>query len=208
MSENQRKPALRFKGFTEAWEQRKLNNESQYIVAGGDVDKELLCNHGEYPVIANALTNNGIVGYYNSTYRIDAPALTITGRGDVGHAQARKMNFTPVVRLLTVKTDHNVDFLENAINRNGFVVESTGVPQLTVPKIAELCLSFPKDILEENKIGDFFVELDNLITLHQRKDFVFSYDRLDNDRITKSTSLFSNSCIICKYVFCVVVMLA
>ncbi len=82
---------------------------------------------------------------------------------------ARKSNFTPVVRLLTVKTNHNVDFLANAINRKGFVVESTGVPQLTVPKLEELELSYPKIVDEELRIGNLFVFIDKLITLHQRK---------------------------------------
>ena len=169
MTENSKNPRIRFKGFTEAWEQRKLEKESSYIIAGGDVDKFLLKDIGQYPVIANALTNDGIVGYYESEYRIQAPALTITGRGDIGHAQARKTNFTPVVRLLTVKTSHNVDFLENAVNRKGFIVEASGVPQLTVPKVAELELKFPIQTTEEFKIGELFVNLDNLITLHQRE---------------------------------------
>ena len=147
----------------------------QYIVAGGDIDKDLIKDEGQYPVFANALTNDGVVGYYDSYYRIEAPALTVTGRGDVGHAQARKVNFTPVVRLLTVKTNHDVDFLENAINLKGFVVESTGVPQLTVPKLKGLELFFPVDKTEELQIGNFFVNLDKLITLHQRK-----HDRLVN----------------------------
>ena len=146
-----------------------MGEESQYIVAGGDIEKELIKDNGDYPVIANALTNDGIVGYYDNFYRIEAPALTVTGRGDVGHAQARKVNFTPVVRLLTVKTHHNIDFLENSINQKEFFVESTGVPQLTVPKLKELELFFPKNINEEKAIGIIFVKLDNLITLHQRK---------------------------------------
>ena len=85
-----------------------------------------------------------MVGYYDNSYRIEAPAITVTGRGEVGHAVARNTNFTPVVRLLTIKTTHDVDFLSNAINRKGFVVESTGVPQLTVPKLEELELFYPK----------------------------------------------------------------
>lgn len=124
---------------------------------------------GSYPVIANALTNDGIVGYYASEFRIDAPAVTVTGRGEVGYAVARKCNFTPIVRLLSIKTSHDVDFLANNINLKGFVVESTGVPQLTVPKLEDLLLYFPKQISEEIHIGNMFVKINNLITLHQRK---------------------------------------
>ncbi|MBP5408229.1 MAG: type I restriction endonuclease subunit S, partial [Bacilli bacterium] len=74
-----------------------------------------------------------------------------------------------VVRLLTIKTTHDVDFLSNAINRKGFVVESTGVPQLTVPKLEELELFYPKTPNEEFAIGKLLVNIDSLITLHQCK---------------------------------------
>ena len=162
-------PEIRFKGFTDAWEQRKLGEVATEMIAGGDVDKELLLEEGHYPVIANALTNDGIVGYYNDQYRIKAPAVTVTGRGDVGHAKARNVDFTPVVRLLSIKTNHDVYFLENAINTLKIVIESTGVPQLTVPQLAKYEISFPKALKEEEKIGQYFANLDHLITLHQRK---------------------------------------
>ncbi len=162
-------PKIRFKGFFDAWEQRKLGDEADYIIAGGDVNQSLLVDLGRYPVIANALTNEGIAGYYENEYRVKAPAVTITGRGDIGHAKARKVDFTPIVRLLTIKTKHNVHFLENSINQKGFIIESTGVPQLTVPKVRELKLSFSKNYNEEIYIGNFFYALDNLIALHQRK---------------------------------------
>ncbi len=168
MTKPQKKaPELRFKGFTEDWEQRKLGEETE-IVAGGDVDKSKLLKAGKYPVVANALTNDGIVGYYENDYRIEAPAVTVTGRGDVGYAQARKANFTPVVRLLSVKSKHDVDFLENAINQHKILVESTGVPQLTSPQLANYKIWFTS-LEEEKKIGEFFSQLDHLITLHQRK---------------------------------------
>lgn len=138
------------------------------ILAGGDIDKFKLKETGEYPVFANALTNDGVVGYYDAEFRIEAPAVTVTGRGDVGHAQARKVNFTPVVRLLSVKSKHDVDFLENAINNHKVLVESTGVPQLTSPQLGNYKIWFTT-LEEESKIGNFFSQLDHLITLHQRE---------------------------------------
>ena len=59
---------------------------------------------------------------------------------------------------------------------------------------------------EQDKISEYLGCLDNLITLHQRKCNLYQF-RLDKERITKSTSLFSSSCMMCKYVFCVVVIL-
>ncbi|MGZ1333901.1 restriction endonuclease subunit S, partial [Lactobacillus delbrueckii subsp. bulgaricus] len=84
-----------------AWEQRKLGDVAK-ITAGGDINKGDLINKGKYPVIANGLNNNGIVGYSNK-YKIDAPAVTITGRGTLGVATARFINFTPIVRLISIK---------------------------------------------------------------------------------------------------------
>lgn len=173
MARNDKKPEIRFNGFNGVWEQRMLGDEALEIVAGGDVDKNKISNKGKYPVLANALTDDGIIGFYQDEFRIKAPAVTVTGRGDVGHAKARKIDFTPVVRLLSIKSNHDIDFLENAINNHKVLVESTGVPQLTVPQLAKYEINFPNDINEEKRIGAFFLKFNNLIALHQRK-----YDKL------------------------------
>ena len=175
-------PEIRFKGFTDPWEQRKLGDIASDMVAGGDIDKDLILAEGQYPVIANALTGDGIVGYYDKEYRVNAPAVTVTGRGDVGHAKARLVNFTPVVRLLSVKSEHDVFFLENAINTLKIVIESTGVPQLTVPQLAKYEVAFPRQLDEEEHIGAFFKQLDHLITLHQRKPFLMKWRTSDANR--------------------------
>ena len=169
MAKNSMKPQIRFKGFTDAWEQRKLGDVATEMIVGGDIDKDIILEKGRYPVIANALTGDGVVGYYDCQYRVKAPAVTITGRGDIGHAKARMVDFTPVVRLLTIKSNHDVYFLENVINTLKIIIESTGVPQLTVPQLAKYELCFPRELAEETSIGLLFKNLDNLITLHQRK---------------------------------------
>src|SRR5574344_1248991 len=129
------KPEVRFAGFTDDWEQRKLSEEANDIIAGGDIDKNKASDHGKYPIFANALSNEGLIGYYNDYFRIKAAAVTVTGRGEVGYAKARIVDFTPVVRLLSVKSKHDIFFLENAINIHKVIIESTGVPQLTVPQL-------------------------------------------------------------------------
>lgn len=163
------KPKIRFKGYTDEWEQRKLGEEAIEIIAGGDIDKSMVVENGKYPIYANALTDDSIVGYYDDYFRVKAPAVTVTGRGDVGHAQARTIDFTPVVRLLSIRSNHDCYFLENAINNHKVVVESTGVPQLTVPQLSSYKIHFPQNIDEEKQIGAYFRNLDHLITLHQRK---------------------------------------
>lgn len=159
----------RFKGFTDPWEQRKLGEVVTSIIVGGDIDKSKILRNGKYPVYANALTDDGIVGYYDDQYRVKAPAVTVTGRGKIGIAKARNSNFTPVVRLLAINSSHNNYFLANLINTNKMFVESTGVPQLTAPQLSNYKMKFPNNLEEEIQIGVFFSQLDSLIALHQQK---------------------------------------
>ena len=180
MSDKKRKvPKLRFPGFTDDWEQRKLGEVAE-IIAGGDIDKDKISFDGGYPVIANALSKDGIVGYYKDYYRVEAPAVTVTGRGEIGVARSRKINFTPVVRLLSIRSNYDVDFLEHSINIKNTYVESTGVPQLTVPQLAKYLISAPL-IVEQEAIGKLFHKFDSLISLHQRK--------LDNIKMLKKSLL-------------------
>lgn len=160
-------PEFRFKGYSDAWEKRKLG-EVTTIFAGGDIDKERLNNTGKYPVISNALTRDGIVGYYED-YKVHAPAVTVTGRGDVGHARSRHTSYTPIVRLLTVQSkSFDSDFLASVINNTNILVESTGVPQLTSPQLGSYHVSFPL-LTEQRKIGQFITVLEDLIAATQCK---------------------------------------
>lgn len=161
---NMMEPKIRFKGFEGEWETQSLSDHNFSIIAGGDVDKKLLQNNGKYPVIANALTNDGILGYYMDSFRVNGPAVTVTGRGDIGVAIARHYSFTPVVRLLSIKSNHNVDFLANAINCYKVAKESTGVPQLTTAKLQEYRIPIPKEMDEENAIASYFTSLDSQIS--------------------------------------------
>lgn len=161
-------PEIRFPGFSGDWKDYKISEVGD-ISAGGDLDKSKLIENGEFPVLANALTNDGVVGYYNE-YKTVAPAVTITGRGDVGKAKARHKNFTATVRLLVLKPydNFNVNFLESAINNTRIWNESTGVPQLTAPQLGSYRL-FSPTFEEQIKIGAFFQRLDDTIALHEQE---------------------------------------
>lgn len=163
-----KQPQIRFGGFGGDWEEKKIADIGE-LSAGGDVCKEKLSNSGKYPVLANALSNDGILGYYDD-FQIVAPAVTITGRGDVGVAKARYVNFSAVVRLLALKPtqDFDVGFLENAFNRLNIHVESTGVPQLTRPQFGSQIFRSPQTP-EQIAIGQFFRQLDEMLTLAEQK---------------------------------------
>lgn len=69
-----------------------------------------------------------------------------------------------------------LDYLVKVKGCLKIVIESTGVPQLTVPQLAKYEVAFPRQLDEEEHIGAFFKQLDHLITLHQRKCvFLFSF---------------------------------
>ena len=172
-------PRIRFKRFNSVWEEDRIADIVK-ISAGGDVDKLKLKESGKYPVIANALTNKGIVGFYED-YKVKAPAVTVTGRGDVGYAVARHENFTPIVRLLTLQSEKiDVDYLENQINSMRILNESTGVPQLTAPQLGNYKVYHPK-IEEQSAIGTLFRTLDDLLSSYK--------DNLANYQSFKATML-------------------
>ena len=174
-------PRIRFKRFDSVWVENRIADIVK-ISAGGDVDKERMKESGKYPVIANALTKKGIVGFYDD-YKVKAPAVTVTGRGDVGYAVARHENFTPVVRLLTLQSDNiDVDYLENQINSMKILNESTGVPQLTAPQLGNYKVYHP-EIDEQSAIGSLFRTLDDLLASY--KDNLANYQSLKATMLSK-----------------------
>lgn len=174
-------PRIRFKEFDVIWVEKRIADIVK-ISAGGDVDKIKLKESGKYPVVANALTNKGIVGFYDD-YKVKAPAVTVTGRGDVGYAVARHENFTPIVRLLTLQSENiDVDYLENQINSMRILNESTGVPQLTAPQLGNYKVYHP-EIEEQSAIGSFFRTLDDLLVSY--KDNLANYQSLKATMLSK-----------------------
>ena len=174
-------PKIRFNNFKAFWVEKRIADIVK-ISAGGDVDKERLKESGKYPVIANALANKGIVGFYDD-YKVKAPAVTVTGRGDVGYAVARHENFTPVVRLLTLQSENiDVDYLENQINSMRILNESTGVPQLTAPQLGNYKVYHP-EIEEQSAIGSLFRTLDDLLVSY--KDNLANYQSLKATMLSK-----------------------
>ena len=153
------------------WEEKKLGDVCE-ISAGGDIDKEnsqkIYSEQYPYAVYSNSLENKGLYGYANY-FKIDGNTITVTGRGDVGHAIARHEKYVPIVRLLVCKpiNNENVDFLENAINNTKIFIESTGVPQLTAPQLSNIFIKLPC-IEEQQKIADCLSSLDSLIQTQQK----------------------------------------
>lgn len=168
--EGKKVPKVRFDGFDDEWKETKISSIAT-IKAGGDINKEKLLKSGKYPVYANSSSKeNSVIGYYND-YIIKGPAVTLTARGEIGIPIARESNFTPVVRLLSLKfrNSDNIHFMENSLKRITFLSETTGVPQLTAISMEKYYFKIPNSYKEQTQIGNFFKNLDEKIELSERK---------------------------------------
>ena len=170
MTENRKAPKLRFKGFTDAWEQRKF---SDVVEIGSGMDYKHL-SIGDIPVY-------GTGGYMLSVdvaLSENNDAIGIGRKGTIDKPYILRAPFWTVDTLFYCipKYNHNLDFtnclFQNVDWKNKD--ESTGVPSLSKVIINNIETSIPS-YEEQKKIGEYFKSFDNLITLHQRK-----LDRLKN----------------------------
>ena len=167
-------PKIRLKGFSGEWKKVKLEN-IYTLSAAGDLRKDLFSptkdiNH-PYPIFSNSLENAGLYGY-SSEYRYEKDALTITGRGTLGHAEYRTECFDAIIRLLILQPKKEICniFVKEYINhKSPFVYESTGVPQLTIPQIKDIEIPIPPNKEEQRQIATFFTSLDNQISAAEKR---------------------------------------
>ena len=164
MQENSKKPAIRFDGFTDAWEQRKLGELVD--VCGGRDYKHL--SEGTIPVYGTG----GYMLSVNDALSYDRDAIGIGRKGTIDRPYILKAPFWTVDTLFYAisreKVDLNFafDIFQNIDWKKKD--ESTGVPSLSKTAINDIDVLAPA-YDEQQTIGHFFAVLDNLITLHQRK---------------------------------------
>lgn len=139
------------------------------VVAAGDLVKSefsrLPDSQHPYPVFANALAARGLYGY-SRTAGFKANCVTVTARGDIGHAAWRGSDFCAIGRLLVLSPRRPVvmRLVAECINHVvKFALESTGVPQLTSPQIARYKLALPPTLAEQQSIAGALSNADALI---------------------------------------------
>ena len=176
MAEN-KKPAIRFKGFTDAWEQRKLgevckitmgqspdgstysDTPSDYILVQGNADLKdgWVCPR----IWTTQKTKTADAGDLIMSVRAPAGAMgktaydVVLGRGVAG------IKGNELIYQLLVKMDGDGYWKKLAA---GSTFESINSDAVTKAEIV-----IPQDIAEQQQIGAYFRNLDNLITLHQRE---------------------------------------
>ena len=183
------KPEIRFKGYTDEWEQRKLNEIADKVSEKNKNNEfsEPFTNSAEQGIISQKdyfdreiVNNENLNGYYivrNDDF-IYNPRISVTA--PVGPINRNRLGRNGVMSpLYTVFRTHDIDnlYLEfyfkttkwhRFMKLNGdsgarfdrFTISSTQFMEMPIP--------YPT-LEEQKKIGKYFDNLDNLITLHQRK---------------------------------------
>lgn len=160
----ERYPELRFPGFTDAWEQRKLSDILK--VNSGKDYKHL--DQGNIPVYG---TGGYMLSVNESLSNIDA--IGIGRKGTIDKPQYLKAPFWTVDTLfyLTALGKHSILFLYYLMQLIPWKKfdESTGVPSLSKTTIDSISAYVASNSKEEELISTLFNQLDKSITLHQRK---------------------------------------
>ena len=157
-------PSIRFYGFDNDWEQRKLG-ELVDVCSGRDY-KHL--SEGTIPVYGTG----GYMLSVNDALSYDRDAIGIGRKGTIDRPYILKAPFWTVDTLFyaipreKVDLNYAFDIFQNIDWKKKD--ESTGVPSLSKTAINDIDVLAPKHD-EQQIIGQFFAAIDNLITLHQRK---------------------------------------
>ena len=183
-------PKIRFKGFEDDWEQRKLGEVSSKITKKNQdiVVDEVFTNSAEYGIISQRdffdkdIANfENIDGYYivEPNDFVYNPRISTTA--PFGPIKRNKLERTGAMSpLYYVFRPHDIDlsYLEcffqtscwhTFMRFNGNTGARSDRFAITDKVFGEMPISMPQDIEEQQKIGSYFSSLDNLITLHQRK---------------------------------------
>lgn len=190
---NKRKvPKIRFKGFYDDWEQRKLKVLSDFITKGAtpttygfewqssgipffrnDAIKDNQFVYGDYSYISEEANES----LKRSEIHADDILIAITGEiGKVGIIPKNviKGNINQHTARVRVVKEAIPYFVyqslatENQQRKYQLIKTGLSMPQLSLEQIRETVVSCPS-MGEQYKIGSYFQSLDHLITLHQRK---------------------------------------
>mgnify|MGYP000490968621 CR=1 FL=1 len=183
-------PEIRFKGFTDAWEQRKLGDHSE-IVAGGtpNTGHPEYWNPKEIPWMSSGEINNKVIystdnmiskiGFSNSSakwVKEKSVLIALAGQGKTrGTVAISEIPLTTNQSIAAIQPDSFLYYkflfqnLEERYNELREVSSGDGTRGgLNKQIISDLEVLAP-EIQEQIKIGDFLCGIDTLITLHQRK---------------------------------------
>ena len=181
-------PEIRFAGFTDPWEQRKLEDVAR-ILGGNAWKASDYSDDGEYLVVTIANVSGEVIINDSVGNRIscDNPDVYLLNKGDIlvsltgNVGRVSKMSNIEgllnqrVGKILPNNSDINADFLFHVLRNPHFeramIDAGQGAAQKNIRNDDVLNYAFflPVEKDEQNIIAHYFNRLDNLITLHQRK---------------------------------------
>jgi type I restriction enzyme S subunit len=191
MTENQGTPVIRFKGFTDAWEQRKLSD--LYIKCGsGGTPRSTNQSYydGEIPFlgISDITESNGYIndtekhiskeGLKNSAaWIVPAGAISLAMYASVGKLAILHADTATSQAFFNMVFDDDSlrDFVyQSLVKTHDFdewnCLVSTGTQDnLNADKVKNFEIKLPTSKKEIAVVSTFFMKIDNLITLHQRE---------------------------------------
>ena len=160
-------PEIRFSGFTDDWEQRKLGELA--FITTGKLDANAAKKDGEY----NFFTCGKEILKTNS-YAFDGEAILINGNGDLGYTRKYVGKFNAYQRTYVLQGFvMDYEYIEHAIHKflpDRIKNESIGgaMPYIKIDSLMNLELPIPV-VQEAVAVTRFLNELDSLLSLHQRK---------------------------------------
>lgn len=181
-------PEIRFKGFTEAWEQRKLGEVADIVGGGtpstsisefwdGDIDWYAPAEIADQIYLTSSQRKITEQGYnHSSTKILPVGTVLFTSRAGIGKTAilSRKgctnQGFQSIVPHKDELDSYFIFSRTEELKRYGETVGagSTFV-EVSGKQMANMELMIPKTITEQRIIGQYFANLDSLITLYQRK---------------------------------------
>ena len=165
-------PTVRFKGFCDDWEQRKLGDISKTTI-GEFVIRTKQNPNSPYPVYNGGTSYTGFYDEYNN----EGNKILVSARGaNAGFVNIIKTRYWAGNSCYSVDINSNntydLDFIyqEMKRNQNKFIdnQQAANIPSVSKADVEKFDLLLPC-YDEQVKIGRFLYNLDNLITLHQRK---------------------------------------
>ena len=181
-------PKIRFKGFTEPWEQRKLGDIADIVGGGtpstqnsdfwdGDIDWYTPVDVADQIYISASERKITQIGYDNSTAKmLPVGTVLFTSRAGIGKtAILRKIGCTNQGFQSIVPHDNELDsyFIFSRTEELKRYAEILGAGSTFVEvsgkQMAKISLMIPKEISEQQKIGSFFSAYDTLFILTHSK---------------------------------------
>ena len=169
----QTKPEIRFSGFTDDWEQRKLGDVANFLDTIRKPLEGAKRIPGPYPYYGASGIVDFVDGYLfdEELVLLSEDGANITDRNyPVCFLATGKYWVNNHAHVLKIKGGNENNFVCNSLEQKDYKKYNSG---MAMPKLnQEICREIPilcPNYNEQKKIGDFFRNLDNLITLHQRE---------------------------------------